>query len=135
MTLKCIVLAGLVLLSGAAQTVTAQTPSRPAKPASSAAQKADANAWTVGLAGGLLEGTFIRYAADLAKVLDDGDKLRVIPMVTFGAIGNVSDLLNLTPHNRRACGEGSLALCGGAHSLASGWDVRVTGRVISSVFL
>src|SRR3954447_320946 len=95
MTLKCIVLAGLVLLSGAAQTVTAQTPSRPAKPASSAAQKADANAWTVGLAGGLLEGTFIRYAADLAKVLDDGDKLRVIPMVTYGAVGNVSDLLNL----------------------------------------
>jgi predicted lipid-binding transport protein (Tim44 family) len=46
---------------------------------------ADPNAWTVGLAGGLLEGTFIRYAADLAKVLDDGDILRVIPMVTFGA--------------------------------------------------
>src|SRR3954464_15532572 len=55
----------------------------------------DLNAWTVGLAGGLLEGTFIRYAADLAKVLDDGDKLRVLPMVTFGAVGNVSDLLNL----------------------------------------
>ena len=45
----------------------------------------DLNAWTVGLAGGLLEGAFIRYAADLAKVLDDGDNLRVIPMVTFGA--------------------------------------------------
>src|SRR4051812_29030700 len=55
----------------------------------------DLNAWTVGLAGGLLEGTFIRYAADLAKVLDDGDNLRVIPMVTFGAVGNVTDLLKL----------------------------------------
>src|SRR5918912_837018 len=50
---------------------------------------------TVIFAGVLLEGTFIRYAADLAKVLDDGDKLRVLPMVTFGAVGNVSDLLNL----------------------------------------
>lgn len=59
------------------------------------AGKADANAWTIGLAGGLLEGSFIRYAADLAKVLDDGDNLRVIPMVTYGAVGNVSDLLHL----------------------------------------
>jgi TRAP-type uncharacterized transport system substrate-binding protein len=49
----------------------------------------------VGVAGGLLEGTFIRYAADLAKVLDDGPNLRVLPMVTYGAVGNVSDLLNL----------------------------------------
>src|SRR3954471_6148159 len=57
--------------------------------------KADANAWTLGLAGGLLEGSFIKYAADIAKVLDDGDRLRVIPMVTFGAVGNVNDLLYL----------------------------------------
>jgi TRAP-type uncharacterized transport system substrate-binding protein len=58
------------------------------------AAKADRNAWTVGLAGGLLEGTFIRYAADIAKVLDS-DNLRVIPLVTFGAVGNVDDLLYL----------------------------------------
>jgi TRAP-type uncharacterized transport system substrate-binding protein len=57
--------------------------------------KNDINAWTIGLAGGLLEGTFIRYAADVAKVLDDGDNLRVIPLVTYGAVGNVSDLLYL----------------------------------------
>src|SRR5829696_10447368 len=57
--------------------------------------KSDMNAGTVGLAGGLLEGSFIRYAADIAKVLDDGDKLRVIPLVTFGAVGNVTDLLLL----------------------------------------
>ncbi|PSC03600.1 C4-dicarboxylate ABC transporter [Alsobacter soli] len=60
-----------------------------------AAQRQDANAWTVGVAGGLLEGTFIRYAADLAKALDDPPNLRVLPMVTFGAVGNVKDLLNL----------------------------------------
>ena len=59
------------------------------------AVKEDHNAWTVGVAGGLLEGTFIRYAADLAKALDDGNNLRVIPMVTYGAVGNVTDLLNL----------------------------------------
>jgi TRAP-type uncharacterized transport system substrate-binding protein len=54
-----------------------------------------ANTWTVGVAGGLLEGTFIRFAADLAKVLDDGENLRVLPMVTYGAAENVSDLLYL----------------------------------------
>ena len=59
------------------------------------AHKAKVNEWTVGLAGGLLEGTLIRYAADIAKVLDDGENLRVIPMVTYGAVNNVNDLLNL----------------------------------------
>ena len=57
--------------------------------------RSDINAGTIGLAGGLLEGSFIRYAADIAKVVDDGDKLRVIPLVTFGAVGNVTDLLQL----------------------------------------
>src|SRR5689334_17560672 len=48
------------------------------KPASASNPlKGDLNAWTVGVAGGLLEGTFIRYAADLAKALDDGNTLRV----------------------------------------------------------
>ncbi|OQW54504.1 TAXI family TRAP transporter solute-binding subunit [Candidatus Raskinella chloraquaticus] len=55
----------------------------------------DINSWTVGLAGGLLEGSYIRYAADLARALNDGSNLRIIPMVTFGAVGNVSDLLYL----------------------------------------
>src|SRR5690349_7981737 len=82
MNLKGAVLAGLLLLLGATHPEAAQTTSRAPKPPSPTTQKADPNAWTVGLAGGLLEGTFIRYAADIAKVLDDGDRLRVIPMVT-----------------------------------------------------
>ncbi len=53
------------------------------------------NNWTVGLAGGLLEGTFVRFAADLGKALDDGDNLRVLPIVTYGAAENVNDLLYL----------------------------------------
>lgn len=69
----------------------------PEKPAqeSELASRARINNWTVGLAGGLLEGTFVRYAADIAKVLDDGDNLRVLPVVSYGAVGNVSDLLYL----------------------------------------
>ena len=56
---------------------------------------AQTNDWTVGIAGGQLEGTFIRLAAELAKVLDDGDSLRVLPVVTYGAAENVTDLLYL----------------------------------------
>jgi TRAP-type uncharacterized transport system substrate-binding protein len=53
------------------------------------------NNWTVGLAGGLLEGTFSKYAADLGKALDDGDNLRVLPIISYGAVGNVTDLVYL----------------------------------------
>src|SRR5882757_2872095 len=55
----------------------------------------ESNEWTVGVAGGLLEGTNIRFAAEMAKVLDDRPKLRVLPMVTYGALGNIEDLLYL----------------------------------------
>ena len=95
MNLAPVILAALLLVQSVAGPATAQTSAPKSKLTPVAASKADPNAWTVGLAGGLLEGTFIRYAADLAKVLDDGDNLRVIPMVTFGAVGNVQDLLEL----------------------------------------
>ena len=69
----------------------------PTKPAGQdeAEREARINGWTVGLAGGLLEGSFVRYAADLAKVLDDGDNLRVLPIVSYGAVANVTDLIYL----------------------------------------
>ena len=53
------------------------------------------NNWTVGLASGLPEGTFIRFGAEIARNLNDGDELRVIPMITYGATDNVKDLLYL----------------------------------------
>jgi TRAP-type uncharacterized transport system substrate-binding protein len=53
------------------------------------------NAWTVGLAGGLLEGAPIRLAAEVARVVDDGDRLHVLPVVTRGATENVNSLLYL----------------------------------------
>jgi TRAP-type uncharacterized transport system substrate-binding protein len=69
----------------------------PNKPVSEeeGAKAARINNWTVSVAGGLLEGTFVRYAADLAKALDDEDNLRVLPIVSYGAVGNVSDLIYL----------------------------------------
>ncbi len=53
------------------------------------------NAWTVGVVGGLLEGSFLRFAAELGKALDDGENLRVLPIVSYGAVENVNDLLYL----------------------------------------
>src|SRR6195952_521242 len=53
------------------------------------------NAWTVGLAAGQLEGAPIRFATDLARVVDDGDNLHVLPIVTRGPTENVEALLYL----------------------------------------
>ena len=53
------------------------------------------NLWTVGVAGGLLNGTNMTFADELAKVLDDGDNLRILPVVTYGAASNLEDLLYL----------------------------------------
>jgi TRAP-type uncharacterized transport system substrate-binding protein len=53
------------------------------------------NAWTIGLAGGLLEGAPIRLAAEIARVVDDGDNLHVLPIVTRGPTENLNSLLYL----------------------------------------
>lgn len=46
--------------------------------------KQKANAWTLGLAAGLPEGAPLRFATELARVVDDGTELRVLPIVTRG---------------------------------------------------
>ena len=56
---------------------------------------AKVNNWTVGLAGGLPEGTFLRFAAEISRNLNDSDDLRVLAVVTPGATENVKDLLYL----------------------------------------
>jgi TRAP-type uncharacterized transport system substrate-binding protein len=53
------------------------------------------NAWTIGLAGGLIEGAPIRLAAEMARVVDDGDNLHVLPIVTRGPTENINSLLYL----------------------------------------
>src|SRR6202166_4521196 len=58
-------------------------------------QKEQMNAWTVGLAGGLLEGAPIRLAAEISRVVDDGPNLHVLPIVTRGPTENLNSLLYL----------------------------------------
>jgi len=57
--------------------------------------KDNKNMWTVGLVGGLFEGTFMRFAEEIRKVLDDGDDMRVLPIVSRGTASNLEDLLYL----------------------------------------
>jgi TRAP-type uncharacterized transport system substrate-binding protein len=78
-----------------AQAAKARPPARPAAAASEQAHKDRINAWTLGLAAGRLEGAPVLFASELARVLDDGDNMRVLPIVTRGPFDNVYDLLYL----------------------------------------
>ncbi|MDC7784116.1 TAXI family TRAP transporter solute-binding subunit [Rhodoplanes sp. TEM] len=53
------------------------------------------NAWTVGIVGGLIDGSSMRFVDELAKALDDGDDLRILPIVSYGNASNLEDLLYL----------------------------------------
>ena len=53
------------------------------------------NAGTIGLAGGLLEGAPIRFAREIARVVNEGGDMQVLPIVTRGPTENVNDLLYL----------------------------------------
>ena len=53
------------------------------------------NAWTVGIVGGLISGTYMRFADEMANALNDGDNLRILPIVSYGAASNLDDLLYL----------------------------------------
>jgi TRAP-type uncharacterized transport system substrate-binding protein len=70
-------------------------PAAPARPLDFASQQEKINAWTVGLAAGLVEGAPIRLASEIARVVDDGANLHVLPIVTRGPTENVNSLLYL----------------------------------------
>lgn len=53
------------------------------------------NNGTVGIVSGGVDGTYIRIAADLETALDDGDRLRVLPIVGKGSMQNMSDIIYL----------------------------------------
>jgi TRAP-type uncharacterized transport system substrate-binding protein len=68
---------------------------QPAQLSSEQKRKEAINSWTVGLAAGRTEGAPLQFAAELARVVDDGDNMRVLPIVTRGIFDNVFDLLYL----------------------------------------
>jgi TRAP-type uncharacterized transport system substrate-binding protein len=91
---------GCVLASLAfSQTAVAQSPARGRAPTAAetgeTSKVQQINNWTLGLAGGLPEGTFIRFAAEIARNVNDPAEMRVLPVITQGATDNVKDLLYL----------------------------------------
>src|ERR1700740_455963 len=61
----------------------------------SAQTKQALNQNTVTLITGTIGGTYVQFGADLASVLDDGNKLRVLPIVRRGSVQSVADILFL----------------------------------------
>jgi TRAP transporter TAXI family solute receptor len=82
---------GLVSFKTVAQVV----PKRLSEGGSETALRSRENDWSVGIVGGLFSGTYMRLAVEMADALDDGNNLRVLPIVSFGAGANVDDLLYL----------------------------------------
>src|ERR1700731_4437330 len=61
----------------------------------SADTKKALNANTVTLLTGTIGGTYVQFGADLASVLDDDGKLRVLPITGRGSVQSVADILFL----------------------------------------
>jgi uncharacterized protein len=55
----------------------------------------DVNSNTVTVVSGGINGTYVRIAADLESILDDGDHLRVLPILSRGSLQNIKDILYL----------------------------------------
>ena len=83
-----ILVASLVMLSGPAL-------ARQSDAASNAVRIAAAKNATVGVIAGGAGSTDARVAGDLAEVLNDGDSLRVLPMLGRGSVQNIADLIHL----------------------------------------
>jgi NMT1-like family len=97
-TRLCVLLIVTFALCGSsvAQSRRTQSESPPRSDISGETQIRDRlNAWTVGLAGGLLEGAPIHFATEIARVVSDGGVVQVLPVVTRGPTDNVNDLLYL----------------------------------------
>lgn len=88
-------------ITGAPARPLAVQPANPPAATSTPSRPLDANAvealnsWTVGLAGGQLEGAPIRFATEIARAVDDGENMHVLPIVTRGPAENVEALLYL----------------------------------------
>lgn len=104
--------AALILLTGpggaAAQTITQGTqfaqqgqvvqqraPRVPLEGLPESEMRRRINAWVVGVAAGKLEGTPVRLVEEMSRVLDDGENMQVLPIITRGPSYNVHALLYL----------------------------------------
>src|ERR1700720_1028174 len=61
----------------------------------SADTKKALNSHTVTLISGTIGGTYVQFGADLASVLDDGNRLRILPIIGRGSVKSIADILFL----------------------------------------
>jgi TRAP transporter TAXI family solute receptor len=61
----------------------------------SAQTKQALNANTVTIITGTIGGTYVQFGADLSSVLDDGNNLRILPIVGRGSVQSIADILFL----------------------------------------
>jgi TRAP transporter TAXI family solute receptor len=61
----------------------------------SSSTKQSLNENTVTLISGTIGGTYVQFGADLASVLEDGNRLRILPIVGRGSVQSVADILFL----------------------------------------
>jgi len=87
------VLLAILLLAVSLSGMEASAQTVPKRGTYEAAMRAKLNASTIGLAAGRLEGAPLRFATELARVVDDGENMRLLPIVTRGPFENVNDLL------------------------------------------
>lgn len=80
------------LSAAAAATASAQPATPPGPNLGSMTNRA--NAGTVGVVSGGVDGTYVRIAADLAAVLD-GPELRILPIIGKGSLQNIEDIILL----------------------------------------
>ena len=89
------VLAAIVLALSSPDAAAQEQAAAPRRAPSFEQQQEKMNAWTVGLAAGLIEGAPLRLAAEMSRVVDDGPNLQVLPIVTRGPTENLNALLYL----------------------------------------
>jgi uncharacterized protein len=81
------------LLSAPARSQTAQKPW--VTPAAREAERQKVNENVVMLLAGQVGQPYLQFAQDIAVAIDDGDKLRILPVASGGAVQNVRDILLL----------------------------------------
>ena len=93
----CFILSLLSLFGAASGDAVAQNrpQARVPQPETRAALAERANASTVTVISGTVSGTFIQIANDMSFVLDEGDRLRILPVIGKGAEQNLYDVLLL----------------------------------------
>lgn len=91
------VLIGLIAMTfpALAQQQQPPAPARQQPAQQTASPQRSPNPGTVGIITGGIDSTAIQIASDLSRALDDGNALRIVPIVGKGSLQNIDDLLNL----------------------------------------